>query len=70
MNAQAPSLTFGHSQLASPGTRVFGNGTTLLGSYGAAQGLNTFFPFTCPYTVYTGNCAANMGPNNAADVPG
>ena len=62
VNAQANEVTFSHSQLNSPGTKTFGNGTTLLGSYGASQGLNAFFPFTSPYTAYTGDCDANRGP--------
>ncbi len=62
VNARANEVTFSHSQLSSPGIRIFGNGTTLLGSYGAAQGLNAFFPFTSPYTAYTGDCDANRGP--------
>ncbi len=61
VNAQATDLTVGHSQLASPGTRVFGNGSTRLGSFGAAQGLNTFFPFTSAYSIHTGDCDANKG---------
>ena len=62
VNAQATEVTLSHSQLNSPGTRTFGNGTTLVSVFGAAQGLNTFFPFTSPYTAYSGDCDANRGP--------
>lgn len=52
LNAQANYLSFGHSQLASPNVRLFGNGTPA-SSY-TAGGL---FPFDSVYTAYSGNCA-------------
>ena len=68
MASPTPYVSLGHSQLASPNTRVFGNGTPA--SSFTAPGL---FPFTSPYSVYAGNCAG-ANPSNlpapAAVPPG
>jgi Tfp pilus assembly protein PilX len=50
--AQGEHVTFAHSGLAPPGTRIFGNGTTV-----ASIGASALFPFPNPYAVYSGNCA-------------
>ena len=68
VNAQAGHVSVGHSQINSPNYRIFGTGV-LLGSFGATQGLNTLFPFTSNYSVYTGNCAANKPTGWTAPVP-
>jgi Tfp pilus assembly protein PilV len=64
--AQAGHVSFGHGQYNAPFWKFFGTGT-LRSSFGAAQGLNAFFPFTSSYSAYTGNCAPNSG--MAATVP-
>ena len=58
--AQAGHVSLGHSQINSPNFRVYGNGT-LRSSFGVTEGLTDFFPFTAPYSAYTGNCAPNAG---------
>lgn len=53
-------VTVGHSRIATP--RVFGNGTAQ--SSIAANGL---YPFSSPYGLYSGNCAAN-DPSNYGET--
>ncbi len=48
----AKNLTIGHSQLPSPGTRVFGDGVLGQRSYVA----DNLFPFTTKYVAYAGGC--------------
>jgi Tfp pilus assembly protein PilV len=62
-NALAGYITVGHSQLASPNTRIFGTGALL----GPAITNGGLFPFTSTYNVYTGNCTGTGG-NSAAAV--
>jgi type II secretory pathway pseudopilin PulG len=57
--AQAENVSIGHSGLAAPGWRAYGNvplpqGTTLQASFA----LGSLFPFPAPnnYAVYSGNC--------------
>lgn len=53
VGGQAEYLTIGHSGLAAPGYRPYGNGTTF-GSYPVV--MPNLFPFTSQYAVYSGNC--------------
>jgi Tfp pilus assembly protein PilV len=62
--ADTPYVSVGHSSLAAPGARVFGNGTPA-SSY-AVTGL---FPFTGAYSVYTGNCVG-ANPSIYGGTPG
>lgn len=50
--AQANYLSFGHSRLASPNVRLFGNGTPA-----SAFTAGSLFPFDSTYAVYSGSCS-------------
>ena len=47
-------LSLGHANVASPGYRLFGNGTPV-----ASIAATNLFPFTGAYSAYSGNCAGN-----------
>ena len=64
MPSPTPFVSVGHSQLASPGTRLFGNGVPT--STFTAAGL---FPFTSQYAVYAGNCTGANPSSLPAPAP-
>lgn len=61
--ASAQYVTFGHSQLLSPGTRTFGTGASQ-----SSFAIGGLFPFGSPYAVYSGNCVG-ANPSNYAQQP-
>ncbi|MDQ3870660.1 MAG: hypothetical protein M3301_03465 [Chloroflexota bacterium] len=58
MASKAAYVSVGHSQLASPGARVFGNG-----SPASSFSAGSLFPFPSAYAVYAGNCTG-ANPSN------
>ena len=68
MASKTPFASVGHSQLASPGIRTFGNGTPA-----STFTATNLFPFTSQYAVFAGNCTG-ANPSNlpppAAVPPG
>ena len=50
--SHSEAVTIGHSGLPAPGTKTYGNDSTLQANYL----IGSLFPFTSSYVVYSGNC--------------